>query len=124
MKKGVLHSAVYKQINISCNITKTNRFLTLILHLIKPNVRVAFCMSLQPNPGLIDYYLSLLPYPIEETRKRLMIVGCGDYSAGTLTQKVCCFRCDVSISLHLCVFVDAQSSIVSCVLCPTTRHAL
>jgi hypothetical protein len=65
------------------------RFLFLLLLLRQPNARVIYATSQAVPPGIIDYYLGLLPGVIgSHARRRLFLVSPLDGSAKPLTQKL------------------------------------
>jgi hypothetical protein len=65
------------------------RFLFLLLLLRQPNARVIYVTSQAVPPGIVDYYLGLLPGVIgSHARRRLFLVSPLDGSARTLTQKL------------------------------------
>ena len=65
------------------------RFLFLLLLLRQPNARVIYATSQAVPPGIVDYYLGLLPGVIgSHARRRLFLVSPLDGSAKPLTQKL------------------------------------
>jgi hypothetical protein len=65
------------------------RFLFLLLLLRQPNARVIYVTSQAVPPGIVDYYLGLLPGVIgSHARRRLFLISPLDGSAKPLTQKL------------------------------------
>ena len=65
------------------------RFLFLLLLLRQPRARLVYVTSQPILPGVVDYYLDLLPGVIpSHARKRLFLVSPLDGSARPLTQKL------------------------------------
>lgn len=65
------------------------RLLCALMLLRMPRTRLIFVTSLPIAPGIIDYYLHLLPgVPMVHARERLVLLSCHDGSSIPLTRKV------------------------------------
>ena len=65
------------------------RQLSMLMLLRLPNTRLVFVSSVAIDPAIVDYHLQLLSdVPIEDARRRLVLLSASDGSAQSLTQKV------------------------------------
>jgi hypothetical protein len=65
------------------------RQLAMLMLLRLPNTRLVFVSSTPVEPAIIDYHLRLLvDVPLEEARRRLVLLSASDASAVSLTQKI------------------------------------
>jgi hypothetical protein len=65
------------------------RLLCILMLLRRPRTHVVYVTSQPVTPGIIDYYLHLLPgVPARHARERLTLLSCHDGSARSLTQKI------------------------------------
>jgi hypothetical protein len=65
------------------------RQLAMLMLLRLPKTRIVFVSSTPVEPGIVDYYLGLLPgISREQSRPRLVMLSASDASPQTLTQKV------------------------------------
>jgi hypothetical protein len=65
------------------------RQLSMLMLLRLPNTRLVFVSSTRIEPSIIDYHLGLLhDVPVEDARRRLVLLAAADASPQTLTQKI------------------------------------
>jgi len=65
------------------------RQLAMLMLLRLPNTRLVFASSTPIEPAIIDYHLRLLSdVPLEDARRRLVLLSASDASAQSLTQKI------------------------------------
>ena len=65
------------------------RQLAMLMLLRLPNTRLVFVSSTPVEPAIIDYHLRLLAgVPLEDARRRLVLLSASDASAVSLTQKI------------------------------------
>ncbi len=65
------------------------RQLAMLMLLRLPNTRLVFVSSTRIEPSIIDYHLGLLQdVPVEDARRRLVLLSAADASPQTLTQKI------------------------------------
>jgi len=65
------------------------RQLAMLMLLRLPNTRLVFVSSTPVEPAIIDYHLGLLAdVPLEDARRRLVLLSASDASAVSLTQKI------------------------------------
>jgi hypothetical protein len=65
------------------------RQLAMLMLLRLPNTRLVFVSSTRIEPSIVDYHLGLLQdVPVEDARRRLVLLSAADASPQTLTQKI------------------------------------
>lgn len=75
--------------NVNGIVYYEERMLCMLLLLRMPRTRIIYVTSVPIDPGIIDYYLHLLPGISEShARERLTLLSCYDASEKSLTQKI------------------------------------
>ena len=65
------------------------RMLCMLMLLRMPRTRVVYVTSVPIDPGIIDYFLHLLPgVPTNHARERLTLLSCHDASPATVAEKI------------------------------------
>jgi hypothetical protein len=87
----VVCSMTLDEANMPASVTQAyeERFLFLLLLLRQPRARLVYVTSQAVNPGIIDYYLDLLPGVVpSHARERLFLVSPLDGSSRPLSEKL------------------------------------